>query len=243
MATVTIFHTGDMHNRLTPEKAQRLRELKSSAENALLLDAGDAIWAGNVLYRPGGEPILKLMNLANYDAMAMGNREFHFTRRGFRAKVTCAEFPVLCANVHGTGGETLPVVPHTIFERGGIRVAVFGLCLPMITERTIGKRFSVYRFSDPIETAAEIVPQLRRQADCVIALTHIGIDRDRRLAKQVGGIDLIVGGHTHTEVMEPGGAPIVHSGWAARTVGKAVLAIPGGLESWETLDLAVDEHR
>ena len=53
-----------MHNRLTPQEAQRLRELKSSAENALLLDAGDAIWAGNIFYRPGGEPILKLMNLA-----------------------------------------------------------------------------------------------------------------------------------------------------------------------------------
>ena len=242
MAVVTIFHTGDMHNRLTPEKAQRLRELKSSAENALLLDAGDAIWAGNVLYRPGGEPILKLMNLAGYDAMAMGNREFHFTRQGFRAKVGGAEFPLLCANIQA-GDPDIPVLPHTLFESGGIRVAVFGLCVPMITERTFGRHFSVYRFADPIKTAIEIVPELRRQADCVIALTHIGIDRDRRLAECVDGMDLIAGGHTHTELMEPGSSPIVHSGWAARTVGKAVIAIPGGLQSWETLSLAADERR
>jgi len=243
MATVNIFHTGDMHNRLTPQKAQRLRELKGSAENTLLLDAGDAIWAGNIFYRPGGEPILKLMNLAGYDAMAMGNREFHFSRQGFRAKVGLAEFPVLCANAHASNGETLPVVPHAIFERGGIRVAVFGLRVPMITERTLGKRFSIYRFADPVETAAELVPKLRQEAELVIALTHIGIDHDRRLAERVDGIDLIVGGHSHTELMEPGSTPIVHSGWAARTVGKAVLAIPGGLESWEPLDLAADERR
>jgi len=242
MATVIIFHTGDMHNRLTPEKAQRLHDLKSSAENNLLLDAGDAIWAGNVLCRPGGELILKLMNLAGYDAMAMGNREFHFSRQGFRAKVSLAEFPVLCANIRADESNHA-VQPHMFFERGGIRIAVFGLCVPMITERTAAKHFSAYRFADPIKTAVELVPALRSETDCIIALTHIGIALDRELAKTVEGIDLIVGGHTHTELMEPGCTPIVHSGWAARKVGKAVIAIPSGLQSWETLTLAADERR
>ncbi len=67
-----------MPRRLDAVAADTLRTLKDRY-NALLLDAGDACWAGNVYYRPGGEPVFDLMNGAGYDAMTVGNREFHFT--------------------------------------------------------------------------------------------------------------------------------------------------------------------
>ena len=236
MATITIFHTGDMHNRLTPEKARQLSELKSSEENSILLDSGDAIWAGNIFYRRGGEPILELMNSTGYDTMAMGNREFHFSRSGFRAKTRLAEFPILCANVTSMDGSELPVRPYVILERGGLRIAVFGLCAPMITKRSFGSVFSIYRFEDPIQRAADLVPQLRREADLVIALTHIGLDRDRELAARAPGIDLILGGHTHIEAMERTNTPIIHTGSHAKKVGKAVLETGSGLKSWELLE-------
>lgn len=82
MARITIFHTSDMHNKLTPAQAEVLHTLKSANPGSLMFDSGDAIWAGNVFWRPGGEPILDMMNAVPYDALCMGNREFHFLGHG-----------------------------------------------------------------------------------------------------------------------------------------------------------------
>lgn len=220
---ITIFHTNDFHNKLTPEKADKLRELKQSTPNSLLLDCGDAIWAGNIFFRPGGEPILKLMNHAGYDAMAMGNREFHFLATGLRTKIGWAEFPVLCANIRAVNNADLPVKNHITIEVNGLKLTIFGLTVPMITEKMLSRKVSSYIFDDPIETAAKIVPELRKECDLLIALNHIGLNRDRELAEKVPGIDLIVGGHTHAVLETPkpvGNTAIVQAGWFAHYVGK-----------------------
>src|SRR5205823_7272454 len=97
---LTLLHTNDHHNRLTEAQVRHLRLLRESVGNSgLLLDAGDAISAGNVTVRPGGEPILTRLAQAGYDAMTVGNREFHFSRPGFCSKLSKATFPVLCANI------------------------------------------------------------------------------------------------------------------------------------------------
>lgn len=223
MSSITIFHTNDFHNKLTPEQAERLRELKASVPDSILIDCGDAIWSGNVYFRPGGEPILKLMNRAGYDAMCMGNREFHFLETGLKRKIGWAEFPVLCANIRPTDHAGLPVTSHVELVRGGLKVIIFGLTVPMITERMLSKKISAYVFDDPIETASKIVPKLRKEADLLVALTHIGLKDDRLLAEAASGIDLIVGGHTHVVLDQPemvGGTAIVQAGWFGRCVGR-----------------------
>jgi 2',3'-cyclic-nucleotide 2'-phosphodiesterase (5'-nucleotidase family) len=239
MPKLTIFHTNDFHNKLTDQKARRIRDMKSSSPDSILLDAGDAIWAANIFYRPGGEPILKLMSDAGYDAMAMGNREFHFLASGLKKKIGFAKFPILCANVRPTGESELPLKSHIIIERNGLAIVILGLTVPMITQRMLSRKVSSFVFDDPIETAARIVPELRKQADLIIALTHIGLEADRQLALAVPGIDLIVGGHTHTTLNQPeiiGRTAIVQAGWYARSVGKIEIE-PGGAVRGEILQL------
>jgi len=234
MPCVSIYHTNDFHNKLTRVKAQGIRELKASTPNSLLLDAGDAIWAGNVYFRPGGEPVLKLMNEAGYDAMALGNREFHFLAAGLRRKIGWAEFPVLSANIRPRGAADLPLRSDITFERGGITVTVFGLTVPMITGRMLSSKVSSYVFDDPIETAARLVPSLRERADVLIALTHIGLSTDRELASGVPGIDLIVGGHTHCALDKPemvGGTAIVRAGWFGHHIGRVQFEVGGGIRA------------
>lgn len=230
MPNLTILHTNDLHGRLRPEGVEIIRREKASEGDCLLLDAGDAIASGNISYRPGGEPALALMSEAGYDAMGMGNREFHFLKPGLHSKVKLARFPVLCANVEGAGDL---IQASMIVEVGGYRVALFGLTVPMITKKMLASRFSPYRFEDPIETAKEIVPALRDQADIVIAVTHIGIKADEALAQEVPGIDLIVGGHTHSALHKPlmiGGTSIVQAGWFAHFLGKVqITGEPGDL--------------
>lgn len=200
MAAFRLLHTNDFHNRLTSTQAARLGALRRAlGAGGLLLDAGDAISAGNLTYRPGGEPILEQMSEIGYDAMTVGNREFHFSQVGFCAKVHRARFPVLCANVRVRNPATpLPVVPSiSRILSGGLRIALFGLTVPMITERMLARQVSAYLFDDPLATAARLVPTLRHRCDLLVCLSHIGLSRDRELAARVPGIDLIIGGHTH----------------------------------------------
>jgi 2',3'-cyclic-nucleotide 2'-phosphodiesterase (5'-nucleotidase family) len=229
LASVTIFHTNDFHNRIDAPKAARLKALKDENPNSLLFDAGDAIWAGNMFVRPGGEPALRLMSAAGYDAMALGNREFHFLASGLRGKLGWAEFPVLCANIRPTKEDVKSqVVPFITKRVSGLRIAVFGLTVPMITEQMLSRKVSAHVFDDPIAVAGKLVPELRAEHDLIVALTHIGLKEDRRLAETVPGIDLIVGGHTHAVLELPemvNGCAIVQAGWYGHSVGRVDVTV------------------
>lgn len=215
----TILHTNDFHNHLTEAQTERLRHLRDSVEGiGLLVDAGDAVASGNITFRAGGELVHDLMNRARYDIGAVGNREFHFSRTGFKSKLSRANHVKICANVRavkaslpnwteqdgatvfGNESADLPTVPFHIHEsRSGWKALFIGLTVPMITERMLVRKVSAYLFADPIQTAQEMVPLLqeRYQPDVVVALTHIGLSRDRLLAERVPGIQLIIGGHSH----------------------------------------------
>jgi len=244
MARLTVFHTSDLHNKLTPELAQCLHQLKADAiasgRNAspeasgvgcLMLDSGDAIWSGNIYWRPGGEPVLDLMNPVPYDALCMGNREYHFLSAGLITKTARASFPVLSANlrVAKTGVSTSYVKPFVTFQQDRKRITVVGFSVPCITERMLVKKVSDYFFEQPIKAAAEIVPTLREECDLLIALTHIGLKQDLDMSAQVLGIDLILGGHTHTIAEERvGDTFIFHSGFYAHYVRKLEIEFGDG---------------
>lgn len=234
MPTLTLLHTNDFHNHLSPAQAAMIRGEKAAraarAENVLLLDAGDAVSAGNVGVRPGGEPILTLMSDTGYDAMTLGNREFHVADALLRHKVGDAKFPILCANLRwreDRGGD-LPVVPsfvRTLPE--GMRVGVFGLTVPMVTRRMAARLVSAFVFEDTVAEAARQIERLRADVDVLIALTHIGLREDERLARACPQLDLIIGGHSHNKLFEPlivGGVPIVQAGWFGHFLGVTELA-------------------
>ncbi len=87
---------------------------------------------------------------------------------------------------------------------------------------------SSFVFDDPVETAQKMVTRLRYHADVLIALTHIGLREDQRLARTVRGIDLLVGGHSHVTLAEPEvveGTPIVQTGSHGRAFGHVKLRI------------------
>jgi len=228
MPTLTILHTNDLHGKLTELAAEIIAREKASCEPCLLVDCGDAISSGNIYYRLGGEPVISKMSDIGYDAMAMGNREFHFMEMGLKSKVSLARFPVLCANLRKRDGDAVAdgVRPSIELQVGDVRVALFGLTVPMITRKMVASKFSPYWFEDPLLTASEVVPELRKRADIVIALTHIGLHKDRELAASIDGIDLLVGGHTHAVLTEPewiGSTAVVQAGWWGHYLGRTTI--------------------
>ena len=233
MKTLTVLHTNDFHNHLSPAQAAFIGGEKAKYENVLLLDSGDAISAGNVGVRPGGEPILTLMSETGYDLMTLGNREFHVADTLLRRKLSKAAFPVLSANIRWREdtGETLPVAPS--FEKtlpNGLRVAVFGLTVPMVTPRMTARLVSAFVFDDPVETAKVQIARLRPEADILIALTHIGLREDERLAVACPELDLIIGGHSHNKLHELhviNDIPIAQAGWFGHFLGETTLTWHG----------------
>jgi len=219
---VVIFHTADLHNRLRPEAARRLKGLKASHPGCLLLDAGDAVAAGNLTFRPGGEPILRAMAEIGYDAMAMGNRESHPRRSFLARKLRDATFPVLAAGIAAKKSPVPEIVkPYVILRSGGERVAIIGSTRQITKPGSVWAGITDYAWEDPVQVAASLVPELGVRADLVICLSHCGLATDRKLAA-LPGVSLVLGGHSHRRVIEQGeGATIVHPGSHGRWVSRS----------------------
>ena len=203
-----ILHTNDMHNHLTTAKAAAIKALKERFEpDVLLLDAGDAVGAGNLGAR-GSEPILKLMTEVGYDAMAMGNRESHPTQAALRKKLKDARVPILVANLRGKQDRRPPRVIQEYIEFGGgeddeeLVISVFGLTIQMTAPESWWAKVTDYVFDDPLKTGPGLAKKLRPESDLVIALTHIGYERDIQLCESPD-IDLVLGGHSHRAICPP----------------------------------------
>ena len=241
MARLHIFHTNDFHGKLTEEKAALLKaEIArlSVGEPTLLLDAGDAIAAGNLGFNPLGEPTLARMNTLGYDAMTMGNRETHPSLAVIRTKLSKASFPILCGNGYAKSPKgNVPFVPSVLLERGGKIIAIFGVTVPMVTPQKVDAALWDNLFEAPIEVARRLAATLRPQCDLLIALTHIGIAQDRKLAEAVPELDLLIGGHTHVVLEQPEvvkGVPLVQAGSHARHFGHVIFEdgnVTGALHS------------
>jgi 5'-nucleotidase / UDP-sugar diphosphatase len=108
------------------------------------------------------------------------------------------KFPLLLANATNKSDGKNPLPPYKIVAIDGLRVALFGLVTKSTESYTAAK--ALYKIDDPIEVAQRLVPELRKQADLVIGITHIGLDDDKDLAHKVPGIDAIIGAHSHTRL-------------------------------------------
>jgi len=210
MPTIHILHTADLHNKLTPAKASFIKGLRQHfAPDVLLLDAGDAVGAGNLGAR-GKEPILTLMWDTGYDAMAMGNRESHPTQQALWKKLKDARVPVLAANLRAKQDHPTPPAVQEYVEFGlgeeeeeeEFVVTVLGLAPQITAPDSWWAKVTDYVFDDPLHTGPGLAKKLRPETDLLIALTHIGYERDVQLC-QSPDIDLVIGGHTHQAVCPP----------------------------------------
>ena len=190
---------------------QEKRRHKSMAW--LTLDAGDAISGTALSNTFKGTLDVEAMNRLNYDAMVLGVHEFDYGVDTLKQRIAEAKFPVLSANiVYADTGQPF-ATPYVILDRNGVKIAILGLTTGELKQRVATDNFAGLNVVDPIETARQIIPQLQAQSDMIVALTHLGINEDIRLASQVPGIDVVVGGMSHSELQVPmkvGETLIVH---------------------------------
>lgn len=212
---LTILHTNDIHgrvlsgNNLADESAGGLaraasvvKQVREALPNVLVFDSGDSAHGTPEEYLSAGRSIVDAINSLGYDAVCPGNHEFGWGREAAREILARLKTPVVCANMldADTGEPWAGVKPWVILPVGGIRVAVFGLITRQSYDIEWPSFFERVRIEDPEAVAARLVPQLRRQADLVILLSHLGLKPDQQLAAAVPGIDIILGGHSHDNV-------------------------------------------
>ncbi|MGE0256279.1 MAG: bifunctional UDP-sugar hydrolase/5'-nucleotidase [Alphaproteobacteria bacterium] len=187
--------------RLTSAIARERAAAQAAGRSAVVLSAGDQFQGSLIYTHWRGEDAAAVMNLIGFDAMALGNHEFDGGPAELARFVDLADFPVLAANVVPAAGSPLGgrLAASTIVERDGQRIAVIGA----VTESTaeISNGGDSVRFLSPAASLRDEAARLTAAGvNKIIALTHVGIHADRLLARDVEGIDAIVGGHSHSRM-------------------------------------------
>jgi 2',3'-cyclic-nucleotide 2'-phosphodiesterase (5'-nucleotidase family) len=209
---------GDEARRLggLARRASAIEQLRREIEHpVVVMDTGDFFTRGPWHERWSGEPEIEAMNLMGYDMLCVGNNELKAiwddpaSKGMMLSLMRRSRFPWLAANLSWGGSPSAEVEgvgpvegihPFVVRMLGGVRVGFLGLTSPASAEYP---HLTGWVVGDPIEAARRWVPPAREECDVLIAVTHLGRGGDEQLAAEVAGIDAIVGGHSHTFLLEP----------------------------------------
>lgn len=215
--TVEILHTNDMHSHFAGSKngsacitekdceggygrvAEYVKEVKERNPNAIFLDAGDQ-FQGSLLYVNYHSPLVgKITDKMRYDFATFGNHEFDEGCKALSDYAKKADFPFLAANLKPSPGCPLSmnsISPFTVIDGPDAKIGIIGLANPDVVNQS--KACKDTKFVDPVEAVKDSVKALQaRKVNIIIVLSHLGLPFDEELARNVSGVDLIVGGHTH----------------------------------------------
>jgi 5'-nucleotidase/UDP-sugar diphosphatase len=235
--SLTILHTNDTHSHLlpfsypnvepagSPEAALKVRQniggiarratlvkrlrddLEPRGTTVWLVDAGDFSDGTPFSTEYHGKADAEAMNAAGYTFGTLGNHEFNIPLATLREVIAMFKFPILCANVteNATGKLLLPA--SEIRSLGPLKIGVFGLVTRESSSYPAAK--DQLTIAGEIDTARRMADTLHRDAGIVILISHAGEQVDEQIAAAVPGIDVIVGGHSHTRL--PVGELMWHS--------------------------------
>ena len=237
--SIIIYNTNDLHGHILSSagvggSAVLSNYLKDQKKPYLLLDAGDTFQGTPEGDLSNGEAVIKVMNELGYDAMTLGNHDLDKGQTQLKKLIEMANFAVLGANVidKRTGQIFKGLEPYYIKEINGVRVGVLGLTTSKMRYITMPQLRKGMEFQNEVDVAKKYIPELKKKADVIIALTHIGLadgnDDDIFLAQNTDGIDIIVGGHSHTNLRKPiyvKDTMIVQTGGLGKSVGKITIEI------------------
>lgn len=217
--TLTIVHVNDVHGRLAEDDYEgalgyaklktKVDQLKAEDPNLLFLNAGDTFHGTTLINVTRGETMVEAMNIMGFDAMTPGNHDFNYGYDRLIELKKMAEFPLIAANVVKEADNSTDFESYVIYTMdNGLKVGIFGLATDETKYKSHPDNTIGIEFTDSVEAGKKAVKQLKDEnVDFIIALVHLGDDASSdntsiKLAEQVEGIDVIVDGHSHTELQE-----------------------------------------
>lgn len=222
---LTIIHTNDFHDYepyALARKASIIKQIRAEKKNIVLIDGGDLSIRGpyhKIFY---GELEMAVLNALQYDAWELGNNEFKahpdqaVTDEKLYNLINQATFPTLCANVRTQDGNYLPgVQPYVVKQVAGMNVGILGVTSNKVKNYPQASNKVV---EDAVVTLKALIPEVRKESDIQIVLSHAGLAGDLKIDKELAdsGISFIIGADDHFVIPQPiyrsGGIPITQAG-------------------------------
>ena len=243
---LTVLHSNDMHGDfLAEDKSGKLiggvsmlsgyiQKVRQEEENVLYAVSGD-MFSGSVIDTEfKGISTIEIMNMLAPDVATLGNHEIDYGLGHLLFLEKCARFPIINANLYLTTNEMRLFQSHIILEVGGMKVLFIGILTEEVLAQARKDRL-IGSFINVREAASEVGricnAYRTEDVDLTVLLTHIGFEEDKRLAVLLDprwGVDIIIGGHTHTYLEEPcvvAGIPIVQAVTGTDQIGRFDLII------------------
>lgn len=252
---ITIIHTNDTHSRVKNESgaigfakiASIVKQAREQNPNTLVLDAGDTLHGMPIININKGENAVKILNAAGYDLMTIGNHDYNYGQDRLKELKELLDFNILSANILDANGNYV-FTPYEIKEIDGVRIGIFGLTTPETAYKTSPANVVGITFEDPIETSKKMVAELKDKVDVIIALTHIGLDKSSvvtssDIAEKVDGIDIIIDGHSHTELKEGlvvNNTLIAQTGEYGKSIGFVQIEVTNGVITSKIANLMLE---
>lgn len=230
---VVLLHSNDIHSRL--ENAARISTIIAEerrvwgSSRVLAVDCGDHMDRMRMESEgSGGKVNLELIREAGYEAITLGNNEGLTCSADMLEELfgQPAPFAVVCANMTVSATGTRPdwMLPSVVVQKNGLSIGLIG------ATANFYEFYSLLGWTtiEPLAAIREQVDQIRDRCDVVIVMSHLGINLDRRMAEDIEGIDLIVGGHTHHLLEEPvviGNTTVCAAGKFGDYVGRVEIAL------------------
>ncbi len=249
--TLTILHTNDIHASYLPHEAFWVRSdpkpmvggfyelswmvdsIRKAKGPLLLLDGGD-IMTGNPISEleyggATGGALFEMMNMTGYDVWTIGNHDLDVSQDNLRKLIAIQRFPTVSANLTDTLGN-LPFgnKEYVILERNGLRVGIIGLMSRDLFQLTNTNNLKGLKVLTPPEVTQRIIDSISGKTDLLVALTHEGTDEDSILAVSTHGLNVIIGGHSHTRLKTPkviNGVIICQAGSNCENLGELELTV------------------
>ena len=209
--TLTILHTNDLHAHCEPvmvrgksvggyaRQASAIIQTREESINPILLNGGDTFQGTLYFNVYEGLSDLAFMNLIGYQAMAVGNHEFDKGPGPLANFAKLARFPLLAANLDLSQEPSLKdlIHPHVVLEVAGEKVGIVGAVTPDMLQITMAG--PTVKMKDYVSSIQKSVDELTKNGvNKVILLTHSGLETDVEMAKKLRGVDIVVGGHSHS---------------------------------------------
>ena len=238
---LALLHSNDLHGDFLPSEENGvitggisylsgyIKKVRSQEYNTIYVNAGDMFRGSVIDSEYLGLSTIDLMNQLAPDVTTIGNHEIDYGLAHLLFLEKCAKFPIINANLFVTLNNARLFEPYMEIERYGMKIMFIGILTEEILATTRSEKV-IGSFIDIEEAAREvgiICDNYRtRHTDMVVLITHIGIENDRKLAELLNpdwGVDIIIGGHSHTLLEEPeivNGVPIVQTGKGSGHIGR-----------------------
>ena len=243
---LTILHSNDLHGDFLAEKIDKsliggvsmlsgyVSKVREEEKNTIYCIAGDMFRGSVIDSEFRGISTIEIMNMLAPDVVTIGNHEIDYGIAHLLFLEKCAKFPIINANLHITTNNARLFKSHQILEIDGMKVLFIGIITETVLsmarkEALVGNFVDIHDAVAEVERICDAYNSL--DVDCTVLLTHIGFEEDKLLAAQLDpslGIDIIIGGHSHTYLERPeevNGILIAQAGTGTDQVGRFDLEI------------------